>query len=172
MHVLHVIYMLVLVNSKQGLPTGRSVARFHAVLVRNAVNEGLEESDPFMIATLINLALFEFYMQEPSKSILYISMAVKLAQALRLDCDVDLKWPSSASGRIMGNEIGMDKQFLRSLWFLLYQWNHHNILVYQHPMMIDSVIPISVVNSYVSPNLGDLSNIPLKKFLFLTVLVS
>jgi hypothetical protein len=85
-----------------------------------------------------------------------------------LDRDVDLKW-RSPRGRMLGNEIGMDKQFLRSIWFLLYQWgkpnpnlDHHNILVYQKSMLIDTPIEDSVSASYISPNIGDPSNIPLK----------
>lgn len=164
MHVLHVMYMNVLVHANKAINTCRETAKPHADYVKSVVNNQIENCDPFLISTMMNLAMFEFYCQESDQSILHLAMAAKSAQILGLDRDIDLLWRSSASGRLLGNEIGMDKQFLRSLWFLMYQWDHNNTLVYKCNMLIDTLIPNYVINSYVPPNIGDPSNIPVKYF--------
>lgn len=162
MHVLHVIYMLVLTNAKQAVHNGHTLAKPHLEFVQKEMMDHFENWDPFWIATLVNLTLWGFYTKHRKRQVLYLSMAVKASQILGLDRDVDYTWKSSASGRILGHEVGLDKQFLRGLWFLCYQWDHHNILVYQDAMMIDTSIPESVITSFVSPNTGDSSNIPSK----------
>jgi hypothetical protein len=169
LYVLHSIYMLVLVNSKQALIIGKLMAEPHAKFVREAVNSQLEDCDPFMISTMLNLAMYDFYNKESGSSVLHLSMAIKSAQLLGLDRDIDLRWRSTASGRILGDEIGMDRQFLRSLWFLMYQWDYHNILDCKTPMLIYSPIPDYVINSYIPPNVGDFSNTPLKYQKLLTL---
>ena len=162
MYVLHAMYILVLTNPKFAVPNGRLTARPHLAYVRNEINNLIEDCDPFTIAAMINVALYYFYLKDETPQIAYISLAMKESQLLGLNRDVNLNWRSTASGRMLGHEIGMDKNFLRSMWFLLYQWDHHNVLVYHNPLMIDSLISDSAVNSYVPPNVGDSSNIPLK----------
>jgi Fungal Zn(2)-Cys(6) binuclear cluster domain len=125
-YILHAMYAAVLVNANQALSNGRLIALPHAEFVKNAVRDGIDNCDPFIIAALINMAVYDFYLGNSTRTIHHVSVAVKLSQILGLDRDADLKWPSSASGRMMGNEIGMDKQFLRSLWLMLYIWVTHH----------------------------------------------
>ena len=162
MHVLHTIYLLVLLNAKQAVPNGPEIAKAHADYVKREIFDGLEEMDPFLVATLLNYAMCGIYTQQPNLSILYLGMAIKGAQMMGMDRDAELYWRSCSSGRVLGGDVGLDKQFLRSLWFLLYMFDHHNILVYQNPMMIETTIPDSMISSYTPPNEGDSSNIPLK----------
>jgi hypothetical protein len=122
MYILHAMYAAVLVNVNQAPSNGRVIALPHAEFVKHAVRNGIEDCDPFIVAALINMAVYDFYLGNSTRTIHHVSVAVKLSQILGLDRDAKLEWPSSASGRIMGNEIGMDKQFLRSLWLLLYIW--------------------------------------------------
>lgn len=162
LHVLHVIYALVLVNAKQALINGHLKAKPHVDYARSVIFDNLDECDPFMISTMMNLAMYYFYTQDMNQATLIFAMAIKSAQILGLDRDVSILWHSTASGRMLGNEIGMDKQFLRSLWFLLYQWDHSSCLFNKTPLLIDTLIPDEVINSYIPCNIGDTSNIPLK----------
>ena len=162
MYILHAMYANVLVNARPAPPNGKSLAAPHADFVNLAIENGIEDCDPFIIAALLNMATYNFYLQNLQQQGVYISIGVKLSQILGLHRDADLRWRSSASGRILGDEIGMDRQFLRSLWLMLYVWDHHDVLVLQKPMFIDTPIYDYVVDTYVPPNIGDPSNIPLK----------
>ena len=161
MHVLHIIYMLVLTNARQSLINGRMTAKPHEDFVQKQVDIHINNCDPFLVSTILNLAVYYFYIQDFEKSSLEFAKAVKYAQLLKLHIDVDLEWTCD-SGRTLGSEIGMDKQFLRSIWFLIYQWDTYTMLLGHGNTLVESSIPDKVLAAYIPPNIGDPSNVPLK----------
>ena len=160
-HVLRAIYILVLVNASQS-PESLLIAKLHAEHLRFLITNQEEVIDPFTVSSILNLAMFDNYNHDYQKSNSLLGLAIKAAKILGLHLDPDLKWPSTASGRILGGELGMGRQFLRSLWFLMYHWDHHNSVLYKTPLLIDNLISQEAIDSYFQPNVGDQSNVPLK----------
>jgi Fungal Zn(2)-Cys(6) binuclear cluster domain len=82
LHVFHVMYMVVLGNAKLAVPNGRETAIPHIAFVRKIVDYEIDDVDPFMIATLLNLALYDFYVGDDMQSVVHITMAIKSGKTL------------------------------------------------------------------------------------------
>jgi Fungal specific transcription factor domain/Fungal Zn(2)-Cys(6) binuclear cluster domain len=160
LHLLHSMYIAALMG--QNLPGNAESALEHAKLLRKELYSRMDDCDPFVIVSLIHLAFYEFASTNRNSSLAHIAFAIREAQMMGLDVDKVVTWPSESTGRILGNDFGLDKQFLRSIWFLLYLWDNNNHLMFGAPTLISIGIPSDMILGYVSPNIGDSSNIPQK----------
>lgn len=160
LHLLHSMYVAALMATN--LPEYAGTAVKHAKYLKKILLERIEDCDPFILVSLIHLAYYEFTSANKNSSLAHIAFAIKMAQAMGLDSDKQVVWASDSTGRILGTEFGLDKQFLRSIWFLLYLWDNNNHLMFGIPTLISAGIPDNMILTYVSPNIGDSSNIPQK----------
>lgn len=90
-------------------------ASSHYQLVSSAVHDRLEYPDHFSILALMHLAFYKYSTGDQISSSIHLTLAIRQAQVLRLDQDIDLVW-MSASGTLLGTDKGSDKNFSRTIW--------------------------------------------------------